>query len=333
MVSTLLDLEHVESLTVSVTTRDDAIAARVQLNLMEGHKNLAYALIRTAPLSKRSLSQVPAGSAAVLVLGLNPPAKGAVPAEQPAGVSAMDVGREIFHNIDELAVFTFPTTDSAQQAAGLPEIGVAVAVKDPAKSEAVWNQVLALASLFGGRQSSPPSEIKIEGRDGHAYHLAGIPTIAVVRSGETGLVIGTQGAVAASLKAVAERRSIADDPAFAPMVARLTPTTSKALFVNVGGTLQMVAGMSKGRDSQELQTISQLVRDMKVSVTTDEPPNQLTIDAEVTGLPKFHDLLPLIRGNQGRRGVAAGDGWDTRSVGGTDNSFRVAQQQEGNRDV
>ena len=109
----LADLEHLESLVVNVTTREDAIAARVQLNLMNDHHNLAYALIRTAPMSRRSLAQVPANSAAVLVLGLNPAGPAAATGQTAAGVSAMDVGRELFHNIDELAVFALPATDSA----------------------------------------------------------------------------------------------------------------------------------------------------------------------------------------------------------------------------
>ena len=44
---------------------------------------------------------------------------------------------------------------------------------------------------------------------------------------------------------------------------------------------------------------------MTVLVITDEAPNQLTIDGEVGGLPKFRDVLPLLRQGGPKRGVAA----------------------------
>ncbi len=145
----------------------------------------------------------------------------------------------------------------------------------------------------------------IEGQAGRSYQLDGLPPIAVVRSGERGLLIGTSGAVSAALRAVADKHSLADLGAASPLVSRLTPTTSKVLWVNVGPSMELFAGMSRGPDAQQLQAIGGLVRDMKVLVMTDEAPNQLTVDVEVEGLPKFRDIVPLFRPGGPRRGVAA----------------------------
>ncbi len=306
MIRTLLDLDHFESAVVALGTTDEAIQLRVEVNLMPGHRNMAYALIRTAPISKRTLGMVPNGAAGVVLIGLNPPGPDVVATAkaengEPPMVSAMDIGREFFHNIDELAVFALPP--ASESAAGkFPDVAAVIAVKDVEKSDALWNQVLMLASMFGARQSEPAKEVTVEGQPGHSYQFDGLPAIHVVRSPERGLVIGTENAVAASLRASASGESIEKDAGFAGLLAHVTPHTSKAVLVDVGRAVGMAAAMSRGSDARELAMIGQLVSTMKVSLVTDEAPNQLVIRAEVSGLPKYQDVLPLLREEMGKSG-------------------------------
>jgi hypothetical protein len=289
-----LDLDHFESLVVKLTTTDRGILLHAQMNLMPGHKNMIYALVRTAPMTKRSLEHVPRGAAGVLTVGLNPPGPAAptvTNADGTPSISLMDVGRELFGNIDEVSVFGMaPAESSGRQP--LPEVGAVIAVKDPAKSEALWNQILSLATLFGARQAQPPADVDIEGHKGKTYHIDGLPPIAVVRIDKE-LVIGTTAAAAAALRAGQQGESIADDPAFAPLLARLTPDSSKALLVDVGRAMQIVAAMSPGNSQRELAAMSQMLRETKVSLVTDEAPNCLTVRAELTGLPQFRELVQL----------------------------------------
>jgi hypothetical protein len=306
IVRTLLDPEHIESLTVALTTSDAGIHLRVRLSLMSGHHNMIYALIRTAPITKRSLEHVPQGAAGVLLVGLNPAdqsAPSAPAAGAPPSISAMDIGREFFHNIEEVAVFALAPSGTASRAP-IPEIGAVIAVKDAAKSEALWNQILMLVALAGKQPAKPPTEITLEGKSGRTYQFEGLPSIAVVRAGRE-LVIGTEAAVAASLKASASQQSIAQDAACAPLIGRLTPDTSKALLVDVGRAVDLAAGLSRGRQSQEMKQAGALVRDLKFSILTDEAPNQLTLTAELTGLPKFRDIVSMLRAQSANRPTVA----------------------------
>ena len=306
MIRTLLDLDHFESLVVTLTTTDTSIRARAQLNLTSGHHNMLYALIRTAPITKRSLERVPKGAAGVLVVGLNP--AGAAPPSAPDGqkppsISAMDIGREFFNNIEELALFALAPAAEAKGPQKFPDVGLVVAVKDPAKSEALWNQILMLASLFGTRAANPPAEVTIEGRSGHVYQFDGLPPIAVVRV-DRELIIGTQAAVTASLRASVNQGSIVHDAALAPLIARLTPDTSKALLVDVGRAVEIAAALSPARQAKDLEVAARLTRDMKVSVMTDEKPDQLTITADLTGLPRFGAIWSALGSALGKQGVA-----------------------------
>ncbi len=304
MVRALLDLEHFESLVVKLTTTEQGISLTAQMNLMPGHKNMIYALIRTAPMTKRSLDRVPGGAAAVLTVGLNPPGPAAPTVTNSDGtpsISLMDVGREIFGNIDELSVFAMAPEGEGRQP--FPEVGAVIAVKDPEKSEALWNQILSLAMLFGARHAQEPAEVDVEGTPGKTYHLDGMPPIVVVRTGKE-LVLGTPTAVAAAVRTGSEGKSIADDPAFAPLLSKLTPDSSKALLVDVGRAVPVVAALSGDSDDEDMRMIAALLADMKVSVVTDEAPNCLTIRAELTGLPKFRDVVQMLNGGGPRRTVA-----------------------------
>jgi hypothetical protein len=300
MIRTLLDLEHLESIVVTLTTNDQGISLAASMNLMPGHKNMIYALVRTAPMTKRSLELVPQGSAGVLTIGLNPPGPAAATVTNADGtpsISLMDIGRELFGNIDEVSVFALAPAGEAKGRAPFPEVAAVIAVKDPAKSEALWNQILSLATLFGARNAKPPAAVEIAGKPGHVYQIEGLPPIAVVRSGGE-LVVGTQAAVSAAVQAGADKNSIAKDPAFAPLLAQLPPNASKALLVDVGRALAIVAALSDDRSSDEMRMIGALVHEMKISIVTDEAPNRLTIRADVTGLPKFRDIVTLLNAQQ-----------------------------------
>jgi hypothetical protein len=306
MIRTLLDLEHLESIVVTLRTNDQGISLAAQMTMMPGHKNMLYALIRTAPMTKRSLELVPQGSAGVLVVGLNPPGPAAptvTNADGTPSISLMDVGRELFGNIDEVSVFAMAPAGDAQGRQPFPEIAAVIAVKDPAKSEALWNQILSLAMLFGARNAQPPAEVEIGGKKGSVYQIDGIPPIAVVRA-DGQLVIGTRAAVTSAVRAGAEGKSILQDEGFASLLARLTPQASKALLIDAGRAMPIIAALSGGGSSDGMRLIGALVHDMKISIVTDEAPNQLTIRADVTGLPQFRDIVMLLNGQQQQHSAA-----------------------------
>ena len=162
---------------------------------------MAYGMIRTAPLTKRSLAHVPAGAAAVAVVGLNPAdqAGGQGGARAVPTLSAMDIGREVFSNVEEISLFVMPGERGDSRPVH-PEIGMIAAVKDPAKSEALWDQLLSLAAMFGPQVAEPPKEIEIEGHKAKEYQFKGAPPIVVVRIADRAMAAGTRGAVTSALR-------------------------------------------------------------------------------------------------------------------------------------
>jgi len=307
IVAGLLDLEHLESLTLSAGVTDASVQIVGRMNLLPGHHNLAYNLIRTAPFSGRSLKSVPRGTAAVVLVGLNPatPAPAAKSSsEGPVEVTGMDLGREIFANVEEVAFFVLPTAAKAEGPhAHVPEMAALFAVKDAAKSEAIWNQILAIAAMVGVRHSQP-RDVTIEGIRGEQYQFPGIPPIVVLRAADRALIVGTQEAASAALRASGGKDSILADEAYSKVLARLTPTSSKAVLVDAGRAMQIARNLSGSGSTPEMDLASVAVKDLRVSIVTDEAPNCLTLSIEASGLPNVPALISKIGASQIQRSHA-----------------------------
>jgi hypothetical protein len=297
MVAGLLDLEHLESLTLSVGVTDSSVQVVARMNLLPGHHNVAYNLIRTAPFDGRSLKAVPRGTAGVVLVGLNPAtppqaAKSSSPG--PVEVTGMDLGREIFANVEEVAFFVLPTIAKSEGGhAHVPEMAAVFAVKDAAKSEAIWNQILGIVAMVGVHHS-PPHDVTIEGIRGEQYQFTGMPPIVVVRAADRALIVGTHEAASAAVRASGGKDSILTDEAYSKLLTRLTKTSSKAVLVDAGRVMQIVRGFSGGESKPEMDLVTAALKDLRVSIVTDEAPNCLSVSVEASGLPNVPTLISKI---------------------------------------
>jgi len=296
MVAGLLDLDHLDSLTLSAGVTDDSVQIVGRMNLKPGHHNVAYNLIRTAPFTGRSLNSVPNGTAGVVLIGLNPVNAASVGKNQgPVEVTGMDIGREIFSNIEEVAFFVLPTTTkSAGTHHELPAMAAVFAVNDPAKSEELWNQILSIAAM-AGLHDTHPRDIEIEGTKARLYHFHGAPPIVVVRTPERELIVGTEDAAGAALRASRSHDSIRNDASYSKVLAKLTPTSSKAVLVDAGRAMQIAKALSGGGGhGSEMDMAVVAVKDLHVSLVTDEARDSLTIRIEASGLPNVPSIIKMI---------------------------------------
>lgn len=293
----VVDLDKLESLTATVKTTSDGIEVQAKAVMGEGHRNLAYALIRTAPATRRTLAHVPSGAAAVGILGLNPatktPAEPVVPPGEPRYVTAMDLGREVFANIEEISVFVTPAANPEARTP-IPEVGVVFGVKDPEQSQALWDQLLALPSMFGAPLTSPPTDVTIEGAKGRQFRFPYIPPIVLVAQKDRTFLAGTHGAVAASLRVAAGKQdSLAKDPQLKALVDALPEHTSKGAVVHIGRAMRMAAPLA-GRDMPAEVGLSMSVLDnLTLSFVTDEQPTQFAVRAQAKGMPDVAQLVKI----------------------------------------
>jgi hypothetical protein len=213
----------------------------------------------------------------------------------------MDIGREVFANVEEISLFMLPA-ERNESPRPIPEIGVIAAVKDPAKSEALWDQLLSLAAMFAPQVAQAPREVEIEGRKGKEYQFQDAPPIVVVRIGERAMAAGTKGAVSAAIRAEGPN-AITGDPQFKPLLDGLKPESSKAVLVHAGRAVG-IAAASMPRERDEVRKIAALIGDLRLMVVTDEQPNELSIQAGAAGLPNVNAVVQAaLAANEPRLGA------------------------------
>lgn len=281
----MFDLPNLQYVSAALNTANEKLTIDARAQMSAGHNSLAYGLIRTSPISGESYHKLPSSSAAFAMFGLNDAGLTAGPA--PRMMSALDVGRELFANIQEVAAFALPTMVESSDSP-LPNVGVVITAADVARSEALWNQLLSLPSRIGIPDVEEPVQLTINGHEASRFQLPDAPPIIICRGSDRHLVVGTEGAVRASL---GEDVGVAEHA--------VSPSSEspahKAIQVDVDRALQLAATMNPN-DADEINQVRQVVEDLTVSLSTHEEEDSLQIHGEVSGFPKIRNLLEQVGG-------------------------------------
>ncbi len=174
LLQAVADVESLEWASLAIGTREDGLAAHLSLRLREGNHSFAYHFLRTPPAGREALGAVPAGAAAALALGLGEPGEGELPARgeprlSPA-VTGLDLGREIFANVNAVLAYALPPAGGAEpKAAPIPDAGLIFLVKDPSRSEALWKELLRIPATIFKAEPQPVRREEIEGQEVQVY--------------------------------------------------------------------------------------------------------------------------------------------------------------------
>ena len=292
------DIDSFRWASFSFGIRDKALGAQIAVRLADDHHSMAYNLLRLPPMSRKCLDAVPPNAAAIFGLGLNPALVNAAvdTARSHAanhGVTGLDIGREFFGNIQELCGFVMPgETKSGEDAHGpkqIPNGGVILAVNDPARSKALWNQLLSLPGLVEGSEPVAPEETKIGETDAMAYTIPHIGKVYMSELDGRIALATSRSALKAMIHAKSKGKSIANDEVMGPVIAKMPADSSIMLAAHFGrlaeiqmnkGGLGMFAGQAK-------ESLSKMVAWAGIG----ESPNQLTVRIAIGGLPDVNDSL------------------------------------------
>ncbi|MCP4247896.1 MAG: hypothetical protein GY778_12680 [bacterium] len=298
MAQGLMDVGHWKSLCASIGSTDAGLHADFTLTLEDGHSNIVYNLIRTPPMSGKSFQAVPAGAAVVVGIGINPAATRqdtdgtGNKADTLRYVTGLDLGRELFANIEEIAAFCIP----GQRSGGppIPDAGLVITAADPAKSQQLWDQLLTIPSLIMGQQLPEPMVKTIAGQPVKVYPMPEGINVHVVRLEHSLLVTPTERAAAASIEALRSGKSILTDPGVKTATDRISADTSILAMAHAGRCAQMAAQFCPPGDLDEVQMMGAICGNTIATVIADESPTRLHISANLTGLPKVKDVVKLM---------------------------------------
>ena len=267
MVSSLLDLESTEAITGRVNLGEQGLQIDLRLQLAEGHKNLVYNFLRTPAISEQTFQSIPEGVAGFFAAALNDANKSMADrssgSNSPPPISALDLGREVFGNIVSFAVYALPGGEGAViDGEQIPDVALAITVNDPAKSQALWNQILSIASMASGSAATPGGTVEIEGATMHTYKLPEGVTIHMATMGRDLLISPSASAIRRSIVAKRQGRTVLKDPVFARALEGIGADTTHAFVVHPGRCLEVAKVHMSDREYSEVAAFIPLLEEL-----------------------------------------------------------------------
>ena len=296
----IADFSNIDEVVFTHSVEPSGLGSTMNIQFKDGHHCLAYDMIRTPNLSKAALEAVPAEAIAVASFALNhtDSAQAEKVRAQIQNVTGLDVGRELFANIEQVTIFALPAEGNSAGAG--PEaiagrLGLAITSRNPEQTRQVFGTLLGMAGApFAGQKDARPGQYRIASNPKQEIYcyveqVNGITLVSLNRK-----------VVDASVAAIKNRKSICASGPLNGAVNKLAPTASKLLLVNAGGAMRLLRPqMNFGtlNDEQAAQvnaSFEQLAHAADLTTAelrTDEQLNSFTLNSDLTGIPPLNQIL------------------------------------------
>ncbi len=304
------DFKNIDDLVVLLSIQENGITFKANVGFKNGHNCLAYDVIRTPNLSKAGFSGVPARAAALVSLALAEPSSPGVAAAQKTvkKLTGLDIGREIFANIEQITLFAAPP-EAGTEISGPPIrmvscIGLALTSHDPQQTRQLLAKMLgivdAVANPSADVQSTAQSEPATSkyrlplGGDNEVYCYIG-------QSGKTTIVAFSPEALEMSLSAIKSGKCALTTGCLQEPLSQMTGDTSKLMLVNVGGVIRLAdAYINMAYENPQnpahktLAQLAQACDRTSVQLRTGESVNDFSLHFSIDRLPPLDNVFPML---------------------------------------
>jgi hypothetical protein len=292
----IAEFRNIDDLVLTESVETTGIGSRLEFQFKDGHRCLAYGMIRTPNISKAALEAVPADAVAVASFALNPAesTQSEQVRSQIQNMTGLDIGREIFANIEQITVFALPAgAASSATNSFLPgQLGLALTSRNPGQTKEILTTLLA--TINPGQPNAQPGRYKVGATGGQDIycHLDQI--------NKTTLLSLNRAVINASAATLKNRKSITTSGPLQKAVGNLTPAASKLLLVNAGGAIRLFGPQvnTKGFTETQLKdwntSLEQLARAADattIEFRTDEQLNSFAASSSLTGIPPLNQIL------------------------------------------
>jgi len=302
MANGLVDFENVDDIIASLSIEKTGIALEANANLRAGHNCVAYNMIRTPHLSKAALKAIPSEAIALVSLALGEPgtAQAEAVGEQILNATSLDIGRELFSNIEQITLFAVPVKGSmeAQEGEIPPQaktFGLAITSANPQQTRDILTSVLRSANMVASETEPVGGKYEIT--------LANYQKVFgyMDQANKTTLLSLNPEIITTSIAAMKQGALSMGGSPLQDAVKTLPETTSKLIMVNLGGAIQFGAqNMDLPDDElgdQVRQAMAQLAQASEKTtfrLQTNEEANSFGIRLSVNNLPPVGQIVGSI---------------------------------------
>jgi len=300
----IADFKNIDDLIAFLSIEENGIALEANVGFKDGHNSLAYSMFHTPKLSKAAFDVVPSGAVALLSVapGGAESARAQVVREQIRNMTGLEIGGDIFANIDQVTLFVLPSAvSSGETVAGIPpiasSIGLVLTSENPRQTRQIMTGLLTATNLIAN-QSGDDSEANV-GR----YQIELVNKLKLHcytnQENKTTVLSLNPRVIEASDSALGTRKSVNSGGPLKDAMNKLSPEASKLAMINVGGAIRaggglFLMGLLDDSDSNVSELLDQLADSCDkttIQLRTYEGQNNLNVRAEISELPPLNQVL------------------------------------------
>jgi len=303
----IADFKNIDDLIVFFNIQEHGIAFEENIAFKDGHRCLAYNMIRTPNLSRAGFEAVPSEAVALVsvALGEAESAQAMAAGKSIESLTGLDIGREIFANIEQITLFALPPDSaSAKGNKAIPPIvtnlGLAVTSHNPQQTRQILTQMLTVANLVAGQSDSGQPE---QGTGKYQIGLVKNQKLYCYMNqmNKTTVLSLNPDVVETSISAIKRRRSVCTAGPLQEAVNKLSPTTSKLVLVNLGGAIRLADSHLKATYNNPRNPahkmyaqLAQACDNTGIQLRTDEKINNFNSRVSIDQLPPLDNVFPLL---------------------------------------
>lgn len=291
----LIDFDNIDDLIMYSSIEENGFTCRADVSFKDGHHCLAYDMIRTPNLSKSCFGAVPSDAIVIasVALGEADGAQAKAVSEKIKNVTGLDIGREIFANIEQITLFASggAFTDGRN-------LGLAVTSHDPQKTRQILMTLLQAANLLAGGQQ--PGETSASS-GGYQISLTGGQHLYCYtdRINKVNILSLNKDITDACVSAIKQGESVRTAGPLKDSISELSPTTSKLALVNVGGAVRAAAPAiiesceqpQREKLQDSFEQLAKAAAKTTIEIRTDEQLNNFSFCAALNNLPPANEIF------------------------------------------
>jgi len=307
MADGIADFKNIDDLIVFFNIQENGIAFEQNIAFKDGHNCIAYNMIRTPNLSRAGFEAVPSEAVGLvsIALGEARSAQSLAVSKSIENFTGLDIGREIFANIEQINLFVLPpdSSSSGSNIGALPivaNLGLAVTSRNPQQTREILTQLLKVANLVTGQTDVGQLE---QGTGKYQIGLVNNQKLYCYMNqmNKTTVLSLNPDVVETSVSAIRRRRSVCTAGPLNEAVSKLSPSTSKLMLINVGGGIRVadayLTATYNNPQNPAHKTLAQLALacdKTSIQLGTDERINNFNVRLSIDQLPPLDNLFPVL---------------------------------------
>jgi hypothetical protein len=300
MANAIADFNHIDYITVCDSIEQDGFSDTTEIVFKDGHNCLAYDMVRTPNISKAALQAVPSDAVALASFALSQADSvqaGTVRAKIK-NITGLDIGREIFDNIEQVTVFAVFPKQASPFFPGY--MGVVVTSHNPQQTRQILARILGVANAMLGGQPATAGEVDLTAGRYQVGMVKNNPIYCYIEQvGETTILSISPEVTQAAVAAIKDGNNVCKAGPLAGAVSKLPPTASKLVLVNAGGAIRLAApaiAESFGEEQRNallnnFDQLAQATDKTTIESRTDEQLNSFVVSSKLTGLPPLNQIF------------------------------------------